>query len=136
MPTKKIEKSKTPKGKGKATAAATPATTPAPNGKLRATEAIKGLQLLMLEEETIAHRVAAIMTGKKCLPEYASNEAAHKIAASMARRFGDLPHDLSKIVDQETSSYLAVITEVVHEVGVAAFMKLIPTHRGALLLRA
>ena len=130
-----IAKPSSTKGKAKAKAVV-----PAPSADgvqpKAATEALKYLQMLQMGEETIAHNVAAIMTGKPIDPDHAGTGRVVQVAISTARRFiVALPDDKSiqaqvtKSAVAEVKAKLAVVAEVARNVGPAAMLKLVPTHR-------
>ena len=104
-----------------------------PKAKSPATEALKALQQCGLPEETIAHRVAALMTGKQPDAEHLSNASIEKQALLSAQLvFSNAEALVPKIaakVNDEVTRHHEVIAREIKTVGAAAFMKLIPTHR-------
>lgn len=103
-----------------------------PKAKSPATEAIKALQLHGLPEETIAHRVAALMTGKQPDAEHLSNASIEKQTLLSAQlvlaTMGVVPNITAKVNDL-VAGHTQVIASELKKVGAAAFMKLVPTHR-------
>ena len=105
---------------------------PTPKPKNPATESLKWLQL-HLPEETIAHRVAALMTGKQADAEHRSNADAEARALSGAWLiFSNAEEHAPMIaakVNEKVADQMQVIASEVETVGAASFMKLIPTNR-------
>ena len=104
-----------------------------PKAKSPATEALKALQQCGLRSETIAHRVAALMTGKQPDAEHLSNASIEKQALLSAQLvFSNaealVPKIAAKVNDEVTRHHEVIACEI-KTVGAAAFMKLIPTHR-------
>ena len=101
-----------------------------PKAKSPATEAIKALQLHGLPEETIAHRIAALMAGKQPDAEHLSNASIEKQALLVTQLVceGVAPNITAKVNDL-VAGHTQVIASELKKVGAAAFMKLIPTHR-------
>jgi len=128
MPPKTIAKGK---GKGKAVKAKTAA----PNGAAgaspkEATEALKWLMMMGAGEEAVAHRVAAIMTGKTSTAKI----DVGRLAMSALRLVCVMPDDIDQIkakvaqnANVEVQEKLAVVAGVARSLGPAAFIKLIPT---------
>ena len=104
-----------------------------PKAKSPATEALKALQQCGLPEATIAHRVAALMTGKQPDAEHLSNASIEKQALLSAQLVLSnaealVPKIAAKVNDEVTRHHEVIACEI-KTVGAAAFMKLIPTHR-------
>ena len=116
-----------------------------PAAKSPATEALKALQQGGLPEETIAHRVAALVTGStpstiahRVDAEHLSNREIEKQALGAARLLLNaealvvVPKIHAKIaakVNDEVTRHHEVIACEIKTVGATAFMKLIPKHR-------
>ena len=104
-----------------------------PKAKSPATEALKALQQCGLRSETIAHRVAALMTGKQPDAEHLSNASIEKQALLSAQLVLSnaealVPKIAAKVNDEVTRHHEVIACEI-KTVGAAASMKLIPTHR-------
>ena len=102
---------------------------------LQATEALKWMTSLGMDAQAIAHRVAAIMTGKKAHPS-APKIVPRALVSGALRLVCAMPDDMAKIEAQvaksahaEVEEKLAVVADVARSLGPAAFIKLIPTHQ-------
>jgi hypothetical protein len=105
----------------------------AAGGAAEAKEALKWLVTMGLEPEAVAHRVAAIMTGKK-VASHAAGIDAQLLAMAALRCVFAMPDDMAHIKAQvaenakiEVAQKLSVVADVAHALGPAALMKILPT---------
>lgn len=98
-----------------------------------ATEALKFLIMMGANEEAVAHRVAAILTGKK-VDDSSAEIDLRAMAMSALTLVCAMPADKSRIEAQvtqnckiEVEQKMTLVAEVAGALGPAAFIKLVPT---------
>ena len=98
-----------------------------------ATEALKFLIMMGANEEAVAHRVAAILTGKK-VDDSSAEIDLRAMAMSALALVCAMPADKSRIEAQvtqnckiEVEQKMTLVAEVAGALGPAAFIKLVPT---------